>query len=97
MIIQSGFLFNRQLNHQSNHQPKMKYVDFNNKSIPVGKRKVAYVKFAMSKGMEKIKAQRIANKEFGFELKCFNCGQRFIYFVGGYSVSKCPECGFYND
>ncbi len=44
-------------------------MDFNDKSIPIGKRKQAYVKWAVSKGTDIIKAKRQANKKFGFEKK----------------------------
>jgi len=47
----------------------MKYVDFNDESIPIGKRKVAYVKFAMSKGTSQVSARTQANKKFGWEEK----------------------------
>lgn len=45
----------------------MKYVDFNDETIPIGKRKVAFVKWAISQGTDPDKAKRIANKKFGFE------------------------------
>jgi len=67
----------------------MEYVDFNDSSVPLGKRKVAYVKWAMSKGTEKIKAQRQANKKFGYENKCVSCGTVF----NGYVLHRCPNCG----
>ena len=47
----------------------MEYVDFNDEKIPIGKRKQAYVKWAMSKGTSKIAAKTQANKKFGFEPK----------------------------
>jgi len=47
----------------------MKYIDFNDKSLPIGKRKQAYIKFAVSKGTDIIIAKRQANKKFGFEKK----------------------------
>jgi len=47
----------------------MKYIDFNDKSLPIGKRKQAYVKFAVSKGTDIASAKRQANKKFGFEKK----------------------------
>lgn len=46
-----------------------KYIDFNDKSIPIGKRKQAFVRWAISQGTDEIKAKRIANKKFGFEQK----------------------------
>ena len=47
----------------------MKYIDFNDESLPIGKRKQAYVKFAVSKGTDIVLAKRQANKKFGFEQK----------------------------
>lgn len=47
----------------------MGYVDFNDESIPVGKRKQAFVRWAISRGTDPIKAKQIANKKFGFEQK----------------------------
>ena len=47
----------------------MKYIDFNDGNIPVGKRKQAYVKWAISKGVDITLAKRQANKKFGFEKK----------------------------
>ena len=47
----------------------MKFVDFNDESIPVGKRKVAYVKYAMSHGTSEKAARIQANRKFGFERK----------------------------
>jgi hypothetical protein len=47
----------------------MKYVNFNDKSLPIGKRKQAYVKWAVSQGTELKDAQRQANRKFGFEQK----------------------------
>ena len=46
-----------------------KFIDFNDSKIPIGKRKVAYVKWAISKGTDKIEAMRQANNKFGFEQK----------------------------
>lgn len=45
----------------------MKFVDFNDDRIPIGKRKVAYVKWAMMKGTPEKKAKELANKKFGWE------------------------------
>ena len=45
----------------------MEYINFNDEKIPLGKRKQAYVKYAMSKGTPEIEAKRQANKKFGFE------------------------------
>ena len=47
----------------------MEYIDFNDKTIPIGKRKQAFVKWAVSKGTELAKAKKIANNKFGFEMK----------------------------
>lgn len=47
----------------------MAFVDFNDETIPVGKRKVAYVKYAMRNGTSEMIARRQANKKFGFEIK----------------------------
>jgi hypothetical protein len=47
----------------------MKYINFNNKSLPIGKRKQAYIKWAISKGTDLINAKKQANKKFGFEKK----------------------------
>jgi len=47
----------------------MKYIDFNDASLPIGKRKQAYVKWAISKGTDPLKAKIQANKKFGFEKK----------------------------
>ena len=47
----------------------MAYIDFNDKTIPIGKRKQSFVKWAVSKGTELAKAKKIANNKFGFEVK----------------------------
>jgi hypothetical protein len=47
----------------------MTYINFNDDKLPIGKRKQAYVKWAVSKGTDLIDAQRQANKKFGFEQK----------------------------
>jgi len=47
----------------------MKYIDFNDKTLPIGKRKQAYVRWAISKGTDLIVAKRQANEKFGFEQK----------------------------
>lgn len=47
----------------------MKEINFNDNKIPIGKRKQAYVKWAVSKGTDIIKAKKQANKKFGFEKK----------------------------
>ena len=47
----------------------MTYIDFNDESLPIGKRKQAYIKFAVSKGTDIVSAKRQANKKFGFEKK----------------------------
>lgn len=43
------------------------YIDFNDDTIPIGKRKQAYVKWAVSKGTSLKKAKIQANKKFGFK------------------------------
>lgn len=67
----------------------MKYIDFNDSSLPLGKRKVAYVKWAVSKGTELIKAKTQANRKFGYEIKCVCCGTVF----NDKYLNRCPECG----
>lgn len=47
----------------------MKFVDFNDERIPIGKRKVAYVKYAMAHGTTEKAARMQANRKFGFERK----------------------------
>lgn len=47
----------------------MEYIDFNDESLPIGKRKQAYIKFAVSKGTDIVSAKRQANKKFGFKKK----------------------------
>lgn len=47
----------------------MTYIDFNDPKVPLGKRKVAYVKWAMSKGTSEKQARIQANKKFGFVRK----------------------------
>ena len=47
----------------------MEKVDFNDPRIPIGKRKQAYVRYAIANGTPKIKALRQANEKFGFERK----------------------------
>lgn len=47
----------------------MKYINFNDDKIPLGKRKQAYVKWAISKGTNPIEAKRQANNKFGFDKK----------------------------
>lgn len=47
----------------------MSFIDFNDNSIPIGKRKQAYVKWAVKNGTDITKAKRQANKKFGFEQK----------------------------
>lgn len=44
-------------------------VDWNNDKIPLGKRKQAYVRYLISKGIDIEIAKRSANKKFGFERK----------------------------
>jgi len=40
----------------------MKYINFNNDKLPIGKRKQAYVKWVVSQGTDIIEAKRQANK-----------------------------------
>jgi hypothetical protein len=47
----------------------MKYINFNDETLPIGKRKQAYVKWAVSQGTDIISAKKQANKKFGFEKK----------------------------
>jgi hypothetical protein len=47
----------------------MKYIDFNDDKLPIGKRKQAYIKWAISKGTDILIAKKQANKKFGFEKK----------------------------
>jgi hypothetical protein len=47
----------------------MKYINFNDDKLPIGKRKQAYVKWATSQGTDIVSAKRQANKKFGFEKK----------------------------
>jgi len=47
----------------------MKYINFNDETLPIGKRKQAYIKWAVSKGTDINSAKRQANKKFGFEKK----------------------------
>ena len=47
----------------------MGFIDFNDERIPIGKRKVAYVKYAMAHGTSEKSARAQANRKFGFERK----------------------------
>ncbi len=47
----------------------MKYINFNDDKLPIGKRKQAYIKWVVSQGTDIISAKRQANKKFGFEKK----------------------------
>ena len=47
----------------------MEFINFNDDSLPIGKRKQAYVKWAVSKGTDIVSAKKQANKKFGFEKK----------------------------
>ena len=58
----------------------MGYIDFNDNNIPIGKRKQAYVKYALSKGTSRANACRQANSKFGFELKPKTL---FVFNMGG--------------
>lgn len=69
----------------------MKFVDFNDERIPIGRRKVAYVKWAMMQGTPEKKAREWANKKFGFERKgkylvfLFNCEDMSLYQFRNYT------------
>jgi hypothetical protein len=45
------------------------FVNFNDESLPIGKRKQAYIRWAVSKGTDLQDAKKQANKKFGFEQK----------------------------
>jgi len=47
----------------------MKYINFNDETLPIGKRKQAYIKWAVGKGTDINLAKKQANKKFGFEKK----------------------------
>ena len=47
----------------------MKFMNFNDTSIPIGKRKQAYVAWAIKNGTPAIEAKRQANEKFGFSRK----------------------------
>ena len=72
----------------------MKFIDFNDTSIPTGKRKQAYVKYAVSKGTSLLEAQRQANKKFGYtrtsnvHKRCLYCGNQ----VKLYDHQSCEYC-----
>ena len=72
----------------------MKYVDFNDASLSIGKRKQAYVKYAVSKGTSLIVAQRQANRKFGYtttsnrQKECVMCRERVKLWDNGY----CEHC-----
>lgn len=51
----------------------MEFINFNDEKLPIGKRKQAYIKWAVSKGTDLITAKRQANKKFGFEQKYGLC------------------------
>lgn len=47
-----------------------KYINFNDESIPLGKRKQAYIRWAVyKKGKSMDEAKILANRKFGFEKK----------------------------
>ena len=48
---------------------KKTFINFNDESIPIGKRKQAYARWAISKGTPEIQAKRQANDKFEFEKK----------------------------
>ena len=68
----------------------MKFVDFNDTSIPIGQRKVAYVKWAVSKGTDLIRAKKQANRKFGKMTRCLSCGEVFDLEK---NPARCPNCG----
>ena len=43
-----------------------KFIDWNDKSYPIGKRKQAFVKYLMTKDVSNHTARIMANKKFGF-------------------------------
>lgn len=45
------------------------FVNFNDESLPIGVRKQAYIRWAVSKGTDLHDAKKQANKKFGFERK----------------------------
>ena len=64
----------------------MKFVDFNDERIPIGKRKVAYVKYAMAHGTSEKAARMQANRKFGFERK-----GKYLVFVGNTTDLRLPS------
>lgn len=67
------------------------YIDFNDERIPIGKRKVAYVKWAISKGTDKITAMKQANKKFGFERK-----GKYLALIGNADFMDLPSMRDYS-
>jgi hypothetical protein len=69
----------------------MSYIDFNNELVPIGKRKQAYVKWAIKNGTDMLAAKRQANNKFGFEKKpgifaiVTDYGRTGMYSYGGVS------------
>ncbi len=57
------------------------FVDFNDTSVPIGKRKQAYVRYVVSKGTDLDKARIQASRKFG--------GKSQSYFN---KTVKCPIC-----
>ena len=47
----------------------MEYVNFKDEKIPLGKRKVAYIKWLLKKGYSMYESKVRANKKFGFAKK----------------------------
>jgi hypothetical protein len=47
----------------------MAYIDFNDETAPIGKRKQAYIRWAVSNGTDINAAKIQANKKFGFQKK----------------------------
>lgn len=64
----------------------MEYIDFNDSRIPIGKRKRAYVAWAIKNGTPAIRAKRQANKKFGFERK-----GKFIARIGNADYMDLPS------
>jgi predicted RNA-binding Zn-ribbon protein involved in translation (DUF1610 family) len=74
---------------------KMDFINWNDEKISLGKRKVAFVKWAMKQGTPKINAQRIANKKFGWEFRCPSCGKKSIL-KDSNTRFICPHCGWWD-
>jgi len=68
---------------------KTEFINFNDESLPIGKRKQAYVKWAVSKGTDLDDAKKQANRKFGFEKK----GKLLALVVDLDNVSSSREFG----